>query len=107
MNPPPSVRPCPHAPLSPRDWLGKSSAGALLGFTLALALGGLLDLLTPGAVAPYNAKHQLIMWSMGLFWPVILALCFLFRDGRRAWLWLAAANLVAYGLFFGGRALLP
>lgn len=107
MNHPPPVRPCLRVPLSPSDWFGKVSAGALLGFTLALALGGLLDLLTPGAVAPYNAKHQLIMWSMGLFWPAILALCFLFRNGRRAWLWLAAANLLAYAMYFGGRALFP
>lgn len=91
--------------LSPTNWFGKASAGLLLGFSLSLALSGLLAWLVPGPLQPFNGKHQLAMWSIGLFWNLVLAACFLFRDGKRAWLWLGLANVVSYGLLFGGRAL--
>lgn len=87
-------------------WLGKASAGLVLGFSLSLAMSGLLAWFTPGPLQLYNGKHQLAMWSLGLFWNLALASCFLFRDGKRAWLWLGTANVLCYGLLFGGRALL-
>lgn len=77
-------------------WLAKSSAGILLGFTLAVALAACFGLFAPGPLRLYNGKHQLTMWLTGFLWALILAGVFLFRDGRRAWLWLGAANLVGY-----------
>ena len=77
-------------------WLGKSTAGALLGFTLAVALAACFGLFAPGPLRLYNGRHQLTMWLTGFLWAFILAGTCLFRDGRRAWLWLGAANLVCY-----------
>lgn len=105
MNASPAKTASPAVAPSPNAWLGKALAGSLLGLPLALGLSGLVGWLTPGALAPFNAKHQLLMWSIGLFWMLILAGCFLFRDGRRAWLWLGAATLGCHALFFGARAL--
>jgi len=91
---------------SPRDWLGIMSAALLLGFPLALALSGLLLTLTPGGFHAFDAKHQLGMWSIGLFWNLILALSVLFPNGRRAWAGLLLATLLAYGLLFLTKTLL-
>lgn len=78
-------------------WVGKSTAGVLLGFTLAVALAAGFALFAPGSLQLYNGKHQLTMWLTGFLWAFILAGTFLFRDGRRAWLWLGVANLICYG----------
>ncbi|MBM3563202.1 MAG: hypothetical protein FJX16_00950 [Alphaproteobacteria bacterium] len=89
-----------------RDWVGKTSAGAILGFSLAIALAGLFAWLSPGRLATPN-KFQLVMWLIAPIWLTTLSLCFLFSSGMRAWLWLGAANLAAYaGLFACRRFLL-
>jgi len=83
-----------HPPIK-RDWLGKSLAGLLLGFTLALALSGLAGLLRPGLD---GAEAQLLMWMVPPVWVAVLGGVFMFPDGWRAWAWLSLANLVAWGL---------
>lgn len=39
------------------------------------------------------------MWLVAPVWSAILGLCFLFRNGPRAWGWLALANVAAWGLY--------
>ena len=88
-----------------RDWVGKTSAGAVLGFSLALALAGLFAWLSPGGLATPN-KFQLVMWLVAPIWLTTPRFCFLFYSGIRAWLWLGAANLLAYAGLFACRLLL-
>ena len=44
-----------------RDWVSKTSAGVILGFSLAIGLAGLFAWLSPGGLATPN-KFQLVMW---------------------------------------------
>ncbi|MGD9657350.1 MAG: hypothetical protein AB7U61_06860 [Methylocystis sp.] len=85
-----------------RDWVSKTSAGAILGFTLAIALAGLFAWLTPGGLAAPN-KFQIVMWLVAPIWLTTLSLCFLFFSGMRAWLWLGGANFIAYAGLFACR----
>ena len=84
-----------------RDWLSKTLAGTVLGFTLAIACSGLFALLTPGLAM--NAKAQLSMWLVMPVWLGVLSFVFLFASGRRAWLWLGAANALVFGVLAVAR----
>lgn len=88
-----------------RDWVSKTSAGAILGFSLAIALAGLFAWLSPGGLATPN-KFQLVMWLIAPIWLTTLSLCFFFSSGIRAWLWLGGVNLLAYAGLFACRLLL-
>jgi hypothetical protein len=96
----------PRHRLDSADWFGKTAAGLVLGFSLALAVSGLCAWLTPGGIAGGNGKIQFVMWLIAPLWAGVLCFVFLFRDGRRAWCWLAVANLLAFGLLAGVRGLL-
>ena len=84
-----------------RDWLSKSIAGTLLGFTLALACSGLFVRLVPDM--PLTTKSQLAMWMVPPVWFAVLGGVFLFGNGWRAWLWLGLANLLAAGALLAPR----
>lgn len=84
------------------EWLGKSLAGAVLGFGLALAFSGLFAWLGPGGIAPLN-KYQFTMWLVPLLWLAVCGSVFLFSSAMRAWAWLGAANLLAFALLAGAR----
>jgi len=101
----PSTPRAANEPPSLGRWVSILSAGLVLGFPLALALSGLLVALLPGGFVRYDAKHQLGMWSMGLFWSVVLCLTVWARRGHRAWLWLLAANVFVFALLFAVRNL--
>lgn len=92
--------------LQSRHWFGKASAGLVLGFGLALSLSGLFAWWGPGGIDGGSGKLQFNMWLMAPVWSLVLGFVFLFRDGVRAWAWLSLANLIAFGLLFGGRWLL-
>ncbi|WP_404478981.1 hypothetical protein [Novosphingobium sp. BL-52-GroH] len=83
------------AQLTSRDWLGKASAGLILGFLLALGISGLLAWWIGVSDSYFSTKGQLAMWSMSPVWCLVLSLCFLFRSGLRAWgvLGLASAGV--------------
>ncbi|MBN9460901.1 MAG: hypothetical protein J0H00_06710 [Burkholderiales bacterium] len=84
-----------------RDWLAKTLAGTLLGFTLALGCSGLFVLLNPDMATP--VKAQLAMWMVAPIWLGTLGGVFLFGSGRRAWLWLGGANLLIFGVLAAAR----
>ncbi len=83
--------------LQSRHWFGKTMAGVVLGYALSVALSGVIALLTPGGFAG-EGKVQFNMWMIAPLWATVLGFVFLFRDGRRAWLWLGMATLAAFGL---------
>lgn len=84
------------------DWLSKSLAGTVLGFTLALAIAGIFAWFGPGGLTAPN-KYQFVMWMIAPLWFAVLGFTFLFASGVRAWLWLGGANLLLYSGFFAGR----
>ncbi len=73
-----------------RDWIGKTLAGALCGFGLAIAVSGLFACLSPGGLAVQD-KPQVAMWLVPPVWIAILSAAFAFRSAASAWLWLGGA----------------
>jgi len=94
------------AALTSRDWLPKASAGLVLGLALAVAISGLFAWFGPGGLYDGAGKTQVNMWLISPVWCGVLSLCFLFRNGRAAWIWLGAATLLAFALLYGGRWLI-
>lgn len=78
-----------------RDWVAKTFAGALLGFTLALGCSGLFAALNPGM--PLSVRAQLTMWMVPPIWLLTFGCVYFFASGRRAWLWLGGANALVFG----------
>jgi hypothetical protein len=79
-------------------WTGKTTAGIVCGFTLALALSGLLVRLAPGSSGDAT-KAETAMLSVPLVWTAVFSAAYLFRTGLRAWLGLGALSLLALVLF--------
>ena len=77
------------------DWWSKSLAGIVAGFTLAVAMAGLLAWAGPGGVDAIN-KTQLVMWTIAPLWLTAMSLVFLFPSGVHAWAWLGGANVLAW-----------
>lgn len=93
-------------PLTSRDWFGKISAAAILGFPLTLALTCIFATLCATDDDVFSAQRQLAMWLASPIWCAILGLCFLFGSSARAWGWLALANLLAWALYIATRLVL-
>ncbi|MYL99391.1 hypothetical protein GR702_16605 [Novosphingobium sp. FGD1] len=87
--------------LTSRNWLGKASAGLILGFVLALGLSGLLAWSIGVSDTFFSTKGQLAMWSISPVWCTVLSLCFLFRSGLRAWIGLGLASAVVWAALYG------
>ncbi|QQQ03929.1 hypothetical protein JHW41_13295 [Lysobacter enzymogenes] len=43
-----------------------------------------------------GGKIQFVMWLIAPLWCAVFSLVFLFRSSARAWLWLGAANALAF-----------
>lgn len=87
-----------------RTLWSKTLAGTLLGFSLAMAISALFAWLTPGGPAGLN-KFQFVMWLVSPLWLLILGCVYFFRNARQAWLWLGAANLLAFTIYYLSRTL--
>lgn len=85
------------------DWWGKASAGVILGLGLALSLVGLYAYLGPGGIDAPGGRYSLMRYLEVIVWIAVLGLCFLFRSGRAAWVWLGAANLITFAALFACR----
>lgn len=83
------------------DWLSKTMAGTLLGFTLAIGCAGLFNWLA--ADMPITVRGQLAMWLTAPVWMGVLSGVYFFRCGKRAWAWLGGANLLVFGLLLATR----
>lgn len=85
-------------PLTAKNWFGKTAAGVILGFTLALGLTGLFRM--SGGVGEdfFSTRGQVAMWMMAPIWALILSFVFMFRTNARAWGWLFLANLVVWAM---------
>lgn len=51
-----------------KGWLGKASAGIILGFTLALGISGLFMWITPSGLMAGSGKTQFAMWLVAPIW---------------------------------------
>lgn len=87
------------------DWWSKTFAGAVLGFSLVLALSGLFAWIGPGGISAAD-KAQFNMWIISPLWMLIFSFVYLIPTGRRALFLLGALNLLAYGLLFLVRSVI-
>lgn len=94
-------------PLTSRDWFGKSSAGLILGFLLALGCSGLFKLTSGLGEIFFSTKGQFSMWMIAPVWGLILSFCFLFGSPARAWGWLTLANMLLWGALWMLGGLTP
>lgn len=78
-----------------RDWVSKTLAGAVLGFTLGLGCSGLFTWLTPDMAL--SVRGQLAMWLVTPIWLLTFGGVYFFANGRRAWCWLGGANALVFG----------
>ncbi|AZR83298.1 hypothetical protein AYJ59_12625 [Thiomicrospira sp. S5] len=81
------------------DWIAKTLAGVLLGFTLGVGISGLFMAFSGDILA--SVKVQLAMWIVTPVWLVVISASYAFRNGWQAWLWLGLVNFLVFGLFFG------
>jgi hypothetical protein len=87
-------------PITSRDWFGKSSAGLLLGFLLALGASGLFKMAAGIGDTFFSTQGQFAMWLMAPVWAGVLSFCFLFPSTRSAWGWLGLASAVVWSILF-------
>ncbi len=79
-------------------WWQKSIAATLLGLTLSYALIGIFAWYGPGGIDA-AVKVQFNMWMITPIWLTIITFSFMFKTGRHAFIYLGAANLIAYSIF--------
>ncbi len=92
-----TARPAKPRPIRP-DWVSKTLAGLLLGFSLAITTSGLLMTQLHGIPLPVSG--QLAMWLVPPVWLGVLSFVYFFSSGLRAWAWLLGANALALGLWW-------
>lgn len=85
------------------DYWSKASAGAILGLGLALSLVGLYAYLGPGGIIAPGGRYATMRHFEAFVWIAVFGFCFLFRNGRAAWAWLSAANVIAFAALFACR----
>lgn len=85
--------------MSASEWWLKTSAGALAGFSLALALVGIWAWAGPGGIDAPD-KIQFVMWMITPLWMLCFSGVYLFARGLHAWCWLLMANVLAYAVLF-------
>ncbi len=89
--------------LTSRNWLGKASAGTILGYILALGLSGLCYWALGAGGDGLSTRAQFTMWLIAPIWCLVLSFCFLFRSGPGAWAVLGLSSaLVGLALYATG-----
>ncbi|MGO2959148.1 MAG: hypothetical protein ACTIDN_08940 [Acetobacter sp.] len=77
-----------------KGWVGKSMAGVLMGFAVALAFSGIL--INQVFVSRSLVTVQLAMWVMPPLWLACLSVCFLFSTAYRAWFFMSTIALILF-----------
>ena len=90
--------------ISNRDWFGKSSAGLILGFLIALGISGLFKLATGMEEPLMSVKGSFSVFVIGFVWSLVLSFSFLFSGTVRAWISLGLVTLILWGGLLAGRA---
>jgi hypothetical protein len=85
---------------SSKDWFLKTIFAFIFGFTLAIALSGIFAKYSHGGIYNDSAKLQLTMWIIAPIWMLVQSFVYLFKSSLQAFLYLAAANAIAFLLFF-------
>jgi hypothetical protein len=80
-----------------RHLLAKSAAGIAGGFGIALAASALFVQFSRGGLTAAS-KFEVAMWTIPPVWIAVAAAAPLFRNGQRAMLTLAVANVGAFAL---------
>ena len=81
-------------------WWSKSFIGIVMGLTLSYGIVAIFAWFGPGGIeAPM--KVQLNMWLISAFWLPILALVYLFKTTKSAFINMLFFNAVVYLLFTG------
>jgi hypothetical protein len=78
------------------DWTSKTLAGLVMGLALAFAGAALMHHLAP----PGASKMLVVVWLVTPLWLIVQSTVYLFRSGRRAWLWLGGLTVAAYVIVF-------
>jgi hypothetical protein len=81
------------------DWWLKTFTGLFLGLSFAIAIGGLVFLLT----LPYVERSlpgQLAMWSVPWVWLFLFFIAYFIPKGWQSLIIFSIANLIAYVLLF-------
>ena len=94
------------APLTTDGWLGKSAAGLVLGFVIAVACSGLFAWFGPGGLYDGAGKTQFNMWLVVPLWAGVLSVVFLFRTARGAWVVLGVIAMILLAALLFGRFLM-
>ncbi|GAB3051569.1 hypothetical protein GCM10027155_17200 [Acinetobacter apis] len=81
------------------DWWSKSCVGAILGLSLAIALGNLIVVIGKHFFA-VGLMVQIGMWSIAWLWMPLFFISYLFYTGKTAFIYMALANTVAYSCLF-------
>ena len=81
--------------------IARSLAGVLLGFPLAAALLALLLIGLPDHGQAWVIPALLLFFPL---WIALMAVAYLPRSGRRAWLVLGAGNVLAFAALWSLRA---
>ncbi|MDY1549715.1 hypothetical protein [Luteibacter sahnii] len=84
--------------------LAKTFAGIVLGLPLSLAVISLAIWIWPGSSEAVVMPFYVAFFPL---WVAVMAATYLFRNGARAWAWLAAANAWAFAALFAAKQLLP
>lgn len=82
--------------------IARCLAGVLLGFPLSGLCLALLLALSPGQGQGWLIPALVLFFPL---WTGVMAASYLFRSGLRAWLVLGGANLLAFALLAGVRAM--
>lgn len=81
------------------DWWSKTLAGAILGFTLAVAIANIIVLIGLHFM-PVELIGQFGMWAIPWFWLPIFFATYFISTGNKAILFLCLSNAVAYLCLF-------
>lgn len=85
-----------------RDWVVKTLVGAVLGWSLALALSGLFAWVGPGGLSAPD-KVQFNMWIIAPLWMLALSGVYVIRSGGRALVYFLLANTLSYAFLMWSK----